>query len=60
MLYGYGIVDKDGNALFGEDCVRGDRLPLEDVVCYLNEAPDQFAPYSVVKLSFRCKGGKFS
>ena len=56
MVYGYGIVDKDGNAFWEEGCVCADRLHLEDTVCYLNEAPDQFAPYRVVQLTFRCKG----
>ena len=60
MIYGYGIVDKDGIAILGEGCVSETRLPLDDAVQFLNEEPDDFSPYIVVQLTFRCKGGKFS
>ena len=35
-LYGYGIVDKDGNPWFDEDCICEDKAPLEETADYLN------------------------
>lgn len=60
--YGYGIVDKDGNPHWDEDCVCIDPEPMQDKVRYMNDGTEIFdeeccaigheppAPYRVVKL----------
>lgn len=55
-IYGYGIVDKDGNPYWAEDCVCEDRAPMDDVVNDLNEyngvslEHGKRIPYRVVRL----------
>ena len=45
VLYGYGIVDKDGKPWWGEVCVSDDEKSLQDVVDALNSSADSSAPY---------------
>ena len=52
MIYGYGIINKDGNPWWDENCVCADREPLDEVVENLNDNPDINAPYRVVELTF--------
>ena len=52
MIYGYGIVDKDGSAWIGDGCVSEDRYTMELAVEELNEEPDDRTPYSVTLLMF--------
>lgn len=55
-IYGYGIVDKDGNPWWAEDCVCEDRDPMDDIVGDLNYFGKTSAqhedriPYRVVRL----------
>lgn len=54
-IYGFGIVDKDGNPYWAEDCVCEDREPLDDMVRDLNwyrgsAEHDDRIPYRVVRL----------
>lgn len=52
-LYGYGVVDKDGNPWWNESCVCEDSAPMQEVVENLNDVEfdeDARAPYRVVKL----------
>lgn len=59
MIYGYGIVDKDGNPWWDECCVCADRNALEDSIENLNNGFDHRVPYKIVQLTFRCKNGKY-
>ena len=66
MIYGYGIVDKDGKPCFEDCCVYDDPNQLERQLERLNsmvwdETSPSYkeAPYSVVELTFRVKNGKF-
>lgn len=56
-IYGYGIVDRNGNPWWSEECVCQDASPLQEVAEYLSDDPlgDPRAPYRVIKL---LKGGR--
>lgn len=54
-IYGFGIVDKDGNPYWDECCVCEGRAPLDDMVRGLNwyrgrAEHDHRIPYRVVRL----------
>ena len=52
MFYGYGIVDKHGDAFFDDGCVYEYRDRLDDKAAELNQVPDERTPYRVVRLQF--------
>lgn len=52
-MYGYGIVDKNGNVYWDEGCVCEDSEPLESTCEALNDYDDPRAPYRVVELFMR-------
>ena len=54
IKYGYGIVNKDGQAWWEEACVCQDREPMDDTVDNLNDDSegDAGCPYRVVELFF--------
>lgn len=53
--YGFGIVDRNGEPYWAEDCVCADRDPLEGLLVDLNYPDDPKAPYKVVRLYWRGK-----
>lgn len=54
VLWGYGIVDKDGNAWWDETCCCEDEQPMHDILANLNDEfyaeKDARAPYRIVAL----------
>ena len=67
MIYGYGIVDKDGKPLTNADGIPRLWPELLDLVKEVDEINSIYSrgvsvrntPYTVVALTFRCKNGKF-
>lgn len=52
LLYGYGIVDNNGEPYIGDCCV-GERLDMESQVDCLNDEPEAAGyPYRVVALYY--------
>ena len=58
--YGYGIIDRNGNAWWDEACVCKDRAPLLETVRDLNDPlyEDGLAPFRVVRLYWESKARK--
>ena len=63
-IYGYGIVDKNGNPWWDESCVCQDRAPMDEVCRDLNMQYDDICtesqtenhiPYRVVRLLYAVK-----
>jgi hypothetical protein len=53
-VFGYGVVDRDGNPWWSEDCVSQDRRTLQmEVVDDLNAEMYPGYPYRVVRLYFK-------
>ena len=55
--YGYGIIDRNGNAWWDEACVCKDREPLLEVVENLNEEwrSSLRSPFRVVRLFWQSR-----
>ena len=54
--YGYGIIDRNGNAWWDEACVCKDRAPLMEVVANLNEEWRSLrTPHRVVRLFWQSR-----
>lgn len=50
MIYGYGIVDKDNQVYWADQCVCEDRGPMDETCETLNDEDDPRAPYRVIEL----------
>ena len=63
MIYGYGIVDKDGVPWIAEMWNIKDYYQMEKQLAIVNASERtetaSRAPYSAVELTFRVKNGKF-
>ena len=55
VKFGYGIVDRDGQQYWSENCVCQDKVPMLDVAQDLNEYEDEGKPYRVVTLYRRVR-----